>query len=143
MGVSYLDRITIGARTAADVDRVAAGTAAGLRIRHEIDRDAPDDFRVQNLKELAELRSAATGTMTYLLGGIAAVSLIVGGVGIMNVMLVAVTERTREIGLRTAIGARSRDVMLQFLVEALLMSAGGGGLGVLLGLAVAHVAGPG
>jgi putative ABC transport system permease protein len=140
MGVSYLDRITIGARTAADVDRVAARTAAGLRIRHEIDRDAPDDFRVQNLKELAELRSAATDTMTYLLSGIAAVSLIVGGVGIMNVMLVAVTERTREIGLRTAIGARPRDVMLQFLVEALLMSVGGGGLGVLLGLGVAHVA---
>jgi putative ABC transport system permease protein len=140
MGVTYLDRITISARTAADVDRVVAGAVSRLRLRHEIAPGEPDDFRVQNLQAMAEIRSAATTTMTWLLAGIAAVSLIVGGVGIMNIMLVAVTERTREIGLRTAIGARSRDVLLQFLVEAVLMSVGGGLLGVLLGLAAAHAA---
>jgi putative ABC transport system permease protein len=137
-GVNYLDRITIGARTAEDVAKVANGTIALLRLRHEIAPGAPDDFRVQNLKELAELRSSASNTMTYLLVGIAAVSLVVGGVGIMNIMLVAVTERTREIGIRTAIGARPRDVLMQFLAEALLMSVGGGGLGVLLGLSAAR-----
>jgi putative ABC transport system permease protein len=138
MGVTYLDRITISARSADDIDRVAAGAAALLRFRHEIVPGEPDDFRVQNLKELAELRSAATDTMTRLLGGVAAVSLLVGGIGIMNMMLVAVTERTREIGLRTAIGARARDVRLQFLVEASLLSTGGGLLGVLVGLGAAH-----
>jgi putative ABC transport system permease protein len=139
MGVNYLDRITLSARTPEDVDRVASGAAALLRVLHEIQPGAPDDFRVQNLKELAQLRSSATRTMTTLLSGVAAVSLLVGGIGIMNIMLVAVTERTREIGIRTAIGARARDVRLQFLVEALLMSAGGGLMGVMLGLGAAHM----
>jgi putative ABC transport system permease protein len=138
MGVTYLDRITISALTPGDVDRVASSVAALLRIRHEIAPGAPDDFRVQNMQELAALRSSATDTMTRLLSGVAAVSLLVGGVGIMNIMLVAVTERTREIGIRTAIGARPRDVRRQFLVEALLLSIGGGLLGVLLGLAAAQ-----
>ena len=139
MGVNYLDRITLSARTPEDIDRVASGAAALLRVLHEILPGAPDDFRVQNLKELAQLRSSATRTMTTLLSGVAAVSLLVGGIGIMNIMLVAVTERTREIGIRTAIGARARDVRLQFLVEALLMSAGGGLMGVVLGLGAAHI----
>jgi putative ABC transport system permease protein len=111
-----------------------------LRIRHEIAPGDPDDFRVQNLQEMAELRSSATATMTAFLTAIAAVSLVVGGVGIMNIMLVAVTERTREIGLRSAVGARPRDVLLQFLLEALLLSACGGALGVLLGLGASAAA---
>jgi putative ABC transport system permease protein len=138
MGVSYLDRITISARTPEDLDRVTAGAAGLLRLRHEIAPGETDDFGIQNLQALAELRSSATKTMTQLLGGIAAVSLVVGGIGIMNIMLVAVSERTREIGIRAAVGARPRDVRLQFMVEALLMSTGGGMLGVLLGLAAAQ-----
>ena len=138
LGVAYLDRITISARASDDVDRIAGRIGAILRFRHEIPPGEPDDFRVQNLKELAELRSSASGTMTRLLAGVAAVSLLVGGIGIMNMMLVAVTERTREIGLRTAIGARARDVRLQFLVEAALLSTGGGLIGVVLGLAAAY-----
>ena len=139
-GVDFLDRITISARSDDAVDRVEAAVTRLLRLRHEIAPDAPDDFRVQNLKELAEVRAATTQTMTWLLTAIAAVSLIVGGVGIMNIMLVAVTERTREIGIRAAIGARPRDVLVQFLIEALIMSVGGGVLGVLAGLGAAHAA---
>ena len=137
-GVDYLDRITLSARTAEVVDRVAAHAANVLRLRHEIAPDAPDDFRVQSLQELAEVRSRTTAILTWLLSGVAAVSLVVGGVGIMNIMLVAVTERTREIGLRAAVGARPRDVLVQFLVEALLMSSTGGVVGALLGVASAH-----
>jgi putative ABC transport system permease protein len=138
MGVTYLDRITIGASSEEEVTRVVTGVTHLLRVRHEIGAWAPDDFRVQNLQEIAALRSAGAQTMTWLLGGIAAVSLVVGGIGIMNIMLVAVTERTREIGIRAAIGARQRDVLLQFLVEAALMSGGGGLLGVVLGIGVAR-----
>ena len=138
MGVTYLDRITLSASSPDVVSQVSDSTARLLRVRHEIAPDAPDDFRVRNLQEIAELRSSGANTMTWLLTGIAAVSLIVGGIGIMNIMLVAVTERTREIGIRTAIGARRRDVLLQFLVEAALMSAGGGVLGVMLGIGAAH-----
>jgi putative ABC transport system permease protein len=139
-GVDYLDRITLSARTAEGVHQVAADAARLLRLRHGIGPDALDDFRVQNLQELAEVRSSTTSILTWLLSGVAAVSLVVGGVGIMNIMLVAVTERTREIGLRAAVGARPRDVLVQFIVEALLMSTIGGGIGALLGVAAAHAA---
>jgi putative ABC transport system permease protein len=137
-GVTYLDRITLSARSADAVDQVQNGISQVLRRRHEIAPGAPDDFRVQNLEELVRIRTSTTQTMTLFLTAIAAVSLLVGGVGIMNTMLVAVTERTREIGIRTAIGARSRDVLLQFLLEALLISAAGGGLGVAAGYAAAN-----
>lgn len=139
-GVSYLDRITIAASDADAVGRVQAAITQVLRRRHAILAAAPDDFRVQNLEELVRIRTAAARTMTLLLTGIAAVSLLVGGVGIMNTMLVAVTERTREIGIRTAIGARSRDVLLQFLLEALLISVSGGVLGVAAGYGAAAAA---
>jgi putative ABC transport system permease protein len=139
-GVDHLDRITLSARNAADVDQVAAVAASVLRVRHGIAPGAPDDFRVRNLQELAEVRSSTTRILTWLLSGVAAVSLVVGGVGIMNIMLVAVTERTREIGLRAAVGARPRDVLVQFLVEALLISTIGGVVGALLGVAAAHAA---
>lgn len=137
MGVTYLDRITLSAYSADVIEHVVAAATHVLRVRHEIVPDAPDDFRIRNLQEIAAVRSAATDTMGWLLVGIAAISLIVGGVGIMNIMLVAVTDRTREIGIRAAIGARERDVLLQFVVEAALMSIGGGLLGVVAGIASA------
>jgi len=138
MGVTYLDRITVGVDTADHVPAATTAIESQLRVRHAIAQGAPNDFRVRSLDEIAEVRSAGAQTMTWLLAAIAAVSLVVGGVGVMNIMLVAVTERTREIGIRTAIGARRRDVRLQFLVEAVLMSAIGGALGVVLGIAVAQ-----
>jgi putative ABC transport system permease protein len=137
MGVTYLDRITIAAASAEAIKPVVVGVTRILRLRHEIGPNAPNDFRVQNLEEIAAVRSAGAATMTWLLGGIAAVSLMVGGIGIMNIMLVAVTERTREIGIRAAIGARQRDLLLQFLVEASMMSAGGGLMGVVFGIVAA------
>jgi putative ABC transport system permease protein len=139
MGVTYLDRITIGVNTAEQVPMATRAIEARLRIRHEIAPGAPNDFRVRSLDEIAAVRSAGAQTMTWLLAAIAAVSLVVGGVGVMNIMLVAVSERTREIGIRTAIGARQRDVRLQFLAEAVLMSATGGALGVVLGIVLAQV----
>ncbi len=139
-GVTYLDRITISARTAETVSSVDKAMTRLLRQRHAIQPGAPDDFRVANLQEIAQVRASAARTMTYLLTGIAFVALLVGGVGIMNIMLVAVTERTREIGIRAAIGARSRDLLLQFLLEALLISVSGAAVGVVAGYAVADAA---
>ena len=105
-----------------------------LRDRHHINQDKDDDFTVHDQQEIAEAATASTRTMTLLLGAIAGVSLIVGGIGIMNIMLVSVTERTREIGIRLAVGAHGSDVMMQFLIEAIVLSLMGGGLGVLLGI---------
>jgi len=93
-----------------------------------------DDFDVEDLKEVAQIVTGVTVVLTAFLSAVAAISLLVGGIGIMNIMLVSVTERTREIGIRLAIGARERDVLLQFLIEAIVMSALGGLLGVLIGL---------
>jgi len=112
-----------------------------LRSRHRIGERAEDDFTVRNLTAIAETQASATKVMGYLLGAIAAVSLVVGGIGIMNIMLVSVTERTREIGIRMAIGARRRDVLLQFLIEALTLSLIGCGIGLLLGVGGAWLVG--
>src|SRR5215471_17297479 len=105
-----------------------------LRDRHRIRPDQPDDFTARNLADMADLAKESSAVMTGLLGSIAGVSLLVGGIGIMNIMLVSVTERTREIGVRMAIGATERDVQLQFLVEAVVMSLLGGAIGILFGL---------
>jgi putative ABC transport system permease protein len=105
-----------------------------LRDRHRIRPDAPDDFTVRNLADLADLASEASKVMTGLLGSIAGVSLLVGGIGIMNIMLVSVTERTREIGVRMAIGATEGDVQRQFLIEAVVMSLTGGAVGIVFGI---------
>jgi putative ABC transport system permease protein len=106
-----------------------------LRQRHKLAGNQENDFSVRNMTDIAEAADETNRTMTYLLGGIALVSLLVGGIGIMNIMLVSVTERTREIGIRLAIGARSSVVQTQFLIEAIVLSLAGGFIGILLGVA--------
>ena len=110
-----------------------------LRQRHRITPGKDDDFTVRNQQEIAEMATAQSKTMTLLLGAIAAVSLIVGGIGIMNIMLVSVTERTREIGIRMAIGARGGDILLQFLTEAVTLGVSGGIVGVGAGIAISKL----
>jgi len=138
LGVTYVQNITVSAASATDTRRTADGIAVLLRVRHRIGPDQDDDFMIRTLEEMADIRTQAMGTMTTLLAGIAGVSLIVGGIGIMNIMLVSVTERTREIGLRMAIGAKARDVLLQFLVEAIALSLIGGTAGIALGFGLAE-----
>ena len=110
-----------------------------LRQRHRIGPDKEDDFLVRTQQEISETATATSKVMTWLLGSVAAVSLLVGGIGIMNIMLVSVTERTREIGIRMAVGARGRDILLQFLTEAVVLSVLGGSLGIFLGVLSSRV----
>jgi putative ABC transport system permease protein len=108
-----------------------------LRERHRIRRGQNDDFTIRNLADIAATAESTNQVMSILLASVASVSLLVGGIGIMNIMLVSVTERTREIGIRKAMGAKKRDIMLQFVSEATLLSLGGGAMGVLLGALLA------
>jgi putative ABC transport system permease protein len=112
-----------------------------LRQRHRIREGQDDDFTVRNLTALAETAAASTRIMSIMLGSIASVSLLVGGIGIMNIMLVSVTERTREIGIRVAVGARRSDILWQFLLEALMISLAGSVIGVFLGIGVTEALG--
>jgi putative ABC transport system permease protein len=137
-GATFLREIQVSAASPNETSAVADQIALLLRGRHKIVPGQDDDFFVRTAEEIADIRTAAMGTMTTLLAGIAGVSLIVGGIGIMNIMLVSVTERTREIGLRMAIGAKGRDVLLQFLVEAVALSLVGGGIGIALGFGLAE-----
>ncbi|HEX5475988.1 MAG TPA: ABC transporter permease [Vicinamibacterales bacterium] len=132
-GITYINNVTVSAASADQVQATADMIASLLRVRHKITPGEPDDFMVRTLEEMASVRTETTKTMTTLLASIAGVSLLVGGIGIMNIMLVSVTERTREIGLRMAIGARGRDVLLQFLVEAVVISLIGGLIGIAMG----------
>jgi len=126
--------ILVSAKSDGAVTRAKSQIEGLLRERRRIDPGKEADFAIFDMKELSQTLSSVTGALTALLGAIAAVSLLVGGIGIMNIMLVSVTERTREIGIRLAIGARSGEVMLQFLVESAALSILGGLIGVLLGL---------
>jgi putative ABC transport system permease protein len=137
-GVTYVQQITVSAESAEETNATADRIASLLRARHKIDPGEADDFLVRTNEELAATRVRSTQIMTSLLAGIAAVSLLVGGIGIMNIMLVSVTERTREIGLRMAIGARSSDVLLQFLVEAVVLSLFGGAVGIAIGFGLSE-----
>jgi putative ABC transport system permease protein len=136
LGITHINNITVSAATAGDVRKVADSITALLRTRHKIYQGDADDFMVRTLEEMAAVRTEAANTMGALLASIAGVSLIVGGIGIMNIMLVSVTERTREIGLRMSLGARGRDVLLQFLVEAVVLSLVGGAAGIAMGVGV-------
>lgn len=135
LGVDYLNEIDLQIEEDADQTRVEADIEVLLRDRHALRADEENDFRVRNMAEVVETAASVTGTFSLLLGAVAAISLVVGGIGIMNIMLVTVTERTREIGIRKAIGAREQDVLIQFLLESILMSSLGGVIGVLLGIA--------
>jgi putative ABC transport system permease protein len=131
-GIQHINNITISSETP-ETAPVAAAIGETLRTLHKLQPGDPDDFMVRTQEEIASVRTETTKTMTTLLASIAGVSLMVGGIGIMNIMLVSVTERTREIGLRMAIGARGKDVLLQFLVEAVVISLFGGLIGIGMG----------
>jgi len=132
-GQTWLDDIMCSAISAKVVDQAEQDIAALMRARHHIRPGTDDDFNLRHPTEIAEAVKQSTRTMEALLAAVASVSLIVGGIGIMNIMLVSVTERTREIGLRQAVGARGRDVLRQFLVEAVILSLIGGAIGIALG----------
>ena len=135
-------QIYVEAKSADLTTRAQKDIETLLRERHHLQQDEDDDFQIRNMAELASAKQASTDTMTTLLASVAAVSLLVGGIGIMNIMLVSVTERTREIGIRMAIGAKPRVILLQFLIEALVLSMGGGLIGVGLGVGAAkYIAG--
>jgi len=133
LGITHIQNITISTANGVPFQSVSEQITALLRTRHRLAADAEDDFSVRSLEEMASVLTSTTTTMTWLLASIAAVSLLVGGIGIMNIMLVSVTERTREIGLRLSVGARDIDVLLQFLVEAVVLSLAGGAIGVAAG----------
>jgi putative ABC transport system permease protein len=140
-GQQNLNRIYAASRTAEELDDAAASVVAAMRVQHALEPGEPDDFMVQTLEDMVALRTQATSTMTSLLAGVAFVSLVVGGIGIMNIMLVSVTERTREIGLRLAIGARGSDVLFQFLIEAVVISLVGGAVGIGVGYGASQLIG--
>ncbi len=138
-GNTNVEAIYVSARDGVSTDRVKAEMERLMRERRRIAPGKEDDFHVRDMQEIISTMTATTRVLTTLLGAVAAVSLLVGGIGIMNIMLVSVTERTREIGTRMAIGAMERDVMGQFLVEAVVLAGLGGICGILLGLAAAAV----
>jgi len=129
----YVQTVIVEAFRRGDLDRISADIGRLLRQRHRLQAGEQDDFEVQNMTEILETAQAVSLGMTLFLGTVAAISLIVGGIGIMNIMLATVAERTREIGIRKAIGAKDRDILRQFLIETLVVTLGGGLLGLLLG----------
>ena len=138
-GLDFVREINVQVEEGADISGIQQEVTQLLRKRHRLLSGMPDDFFIRNQAEMLEAANAMTRTFTILLGSIACISLLVGGIGIMNIMLVTVTERTREIGIRKAIGARDGDILRQFLIEAVLMSGLGGMLGVFVGVAAAQI----
>jgi putative ABC transport system permease protein len=135
-------RISISAVSPEAIPRVRQEVAQLLRERHRLGPDDEDDFSTSSMAEMTSMLTSTQDTMTLLLSAIALVSLVVGGIGVMNIMLVSVTERTREIGIRMAVGAQPTDIMMQFLVEALVLSAIGGALGVIFGVGLGQIIAP-
>lgn len=138
-GQNYLSSISVEAKS--DEVMVAAQDEVGYLLleRHKLSDPAKADFRIMNQSDILSTASSITGTLTSLLSGIAAISLLVGGIGIMNIMLVTVTERTREVGLRKALGAKKKAIIYQFLTEAILLTVIGGILGMILGIIISYV----
>src|SRR5512132_800752 len=139
MRITWLQSIVVKVVSAERVQEAQDQITSLLRQRHRIGPDRADDFNVRTLSDIAEAAQTTARVMAVLLGSVASISLLVGGIGMMNIMLVSVTERTREIGIRMAVGARGRDIMLQFLVEAVVMAATGGCIGILLGIGSSEV----
>jgi len=139
LGLDHLTEINIQAADGADLREVQDQVARVLRKRHNLLPEAPDDFNVRNQADAVEMAGKVSQIMRVLLGGIASISLLVGGIGIMNIMLVTVTERTREIGIRKAVGAKERSIMMQFLIESVIISGLGGLIGASGGIGAAAV----
>lgn len=139
MGVDYLRMIYIQAKEGEDLERVQADIENILRVRHGIKNPDLDDFNVNNMASIMKAVEENTATMTLFLGAVAAISLLVGGIGIMNIMLVSVTERTREIGVRKALGATYRTIITQFLIEAIVISLVGGAIGIVVGIGASQL----
>ncbi|MBQ9477958.1 MAG: FtsX-like permease family protein, partial [Selenomonadaceae bacterium] len=134
IGITYVRSINVQVTDADKMDQVQAQVETLLRQRHRIAKDAEDDFNVRNLTSLMETMSETTTMLTLLLGSIAGISLIVGGVGISNIEIASVVERTREIGIRKALGATYYSILLQFLIESVMISVAGGIVGILMGV---------
>lgn len=140
-GIDYLRRVYVVAKDDESIDRLQADIENLLRVRHNIKDTNLDDFNIQNMKSIMETVAQTTGTFTLFLGAVAAISLVVGGIGIMNIMLVSVTERTREIGVRKALGATYSVIVTQFLIEAVVISLMGGFIGIAFGIGASKVIG--
>lgn len=140
-GESVVSTIALVVTEEGQTDYVVDELTTLLRSRHQLSPDDDDDFRITSMEEIAGMVSEILGTMTIFLGAVAAISLLVGGIGVMNIMLVSVLERTREIGIRKALGARERDIWSQFLLEAAFLSFGGGMIGIALGWTVSFLVG--
>ena len=137
--VTYLQGITCSAISEEYTDKAIEEITAIIRDNHKLKEEAEDDFNIRSQQELSSMMTSTSDMMSTLLAAVAAISLIVGGIGIMNIMYVSVTERTKEIGLRMSIGAKGRDILAQFLIEATLLSVVGGLIGVLFGIVAAYV----
>ncbi len=139
LGITYLNSISVQATSGDVINSVQDDITALLRARHRLAPNVPNDFSVRNLTAIMATAEETTSSITLLLGCIAAISLVVGGIGIMNIMLVSVTERTREIGIRKALGATYYNILLQFLIEAIVIGVTGGVMGIILGVVGAHI----
>jgi putative ABC transport system permease protein len=139
LGIDHIYSIDVSAVSADKTSTAQTQIQELMRVRHKIAPGADDDFEVRNMSDIAESAAQSTQILTNLLGGIALVSLLVGGIGIMNIMLVSVTERIREIGIRMSVGAREKDILLQFLTEAVTLSIIGGILGIVLGVGASKI----
>ncbi len=139
LGITHINRISIQGADTNTLTQVQADVEELLRKRHEITTDKEDDFRVRNMTEMVNAMNDTTTTITMLLGITAAISLLVGGIGIMNIMLVSVTERTREIGIRKSLGAKYNDIMSQFLIEASVICLVGGTIGIVCGFVASQI----